>query len=188
MRIPSIHDVANHLGLSISTVSFVINGKANQHRISTHTVKRVNDYIQKIGFMPDKRAQSFRTKKTGIIGLLVEDFIDYTTIAVMKELETICFRYGYKIVVQQLDSSDKAVHILNSLHDRQIEGYLIMLSQKIPKLYLNRQQRYPIPVIFFTFNKDSKNDLDSSDDKQISLAVVDALSINNMFNRLKEML
>jgi|GEM_PF-3781998 len=147
---PTIRDVASHLGLSISTVSFVINDKANQQRISAHTIARVKNYIEEIGYVPDHCAQSFRTKRTGIIGLLVEDLADLPTITFAKQLEHIAFKEGFKVIIQQLNEKEKVVKIVNSLYDNQIEAYLILFSNKLSAESLTRIKAAPMPIIFFS--------------------------------------
>lgn len=53
-------DIADHLKVSRRTVSSVLNGKAEERRISKKTVKRVNDYVEKIGFYRNIGALSIK--------------------------------------------------------------------------------------------------------------------------------
>lgn len=182
---PTIHDVAGHLGLSISTVSFVINGRADQQRISSQTVQRVNNYIQEIGYVPDRCAQSFRTKRTGIIGLLVNDVSEISTISLVKQLEQIAFAAGFKLIIQQLDEEKKIRNILHTLQDNQIEGYLLMLSNKIPDEYLKRIERYQLPIIFFSLDT-AKNSYPYVD--QFVFSEVNTEMVSALFTRLKDRL
>ncbi|WP_448635667.1 LacI family DNA-binding transcriptional regulator [Pedobacter panaciterrae] len=61
------------MGISISTVSFVVNGKAKEKRISEPLTKKVLELVEELGYKPDALAKSFRTGKTNIIGFLVDD-------------------------------------------------------------------------------------------------------------------
>lgn len=183
--VPTIHDVAAHLGLSISTISFVINGRANQQRISSQTVQRVNHYIQEIGYVPDRCAQSFRTKRTGIIGLLVADIAEIPTVNLVKQLEPIAFAAGFKLIIQQLDEEKKTRTILHALQDKQIEGYLLMLSNKIPDEYFKRIAHYQLPIIFFSLGA-TKTSYPCID--QFVLSEVNTATVNTLFARLKDKL
>lgn len=178
----TIHDVANHLGLSTSTVSFVINGRASQQRISPNTVQRVNSYIEETGYVPDKRAQSFRTKKTGIIGLIVEDLSEKYTSAFLKQLEQIAFCEDFKIIVQQLGDHKKAEKILNSLYSKQIEGYLIMMSNKITDKYFKKIDWNNIPVIFFSFGNRKRQ---AQRNDQFNITKVNARKVKELFVKLQ---
>ncbi|WP_183574674.1 LacI family DNA-binding transcriptional regulator [Mucilaginibacter sp. X5P1] len=69
----SIVDIANHLKVSKSTVSFVINGKTKEKRLSDEVIQRINSYVEEVGYKPNSFAKSLRSGKSHIIGLLVED-------------------------------------------------------------------------------------------------------------------
>lgn len=73
MKAPSIKDIAKKADVSITTVSFILNGKAEKMRISKDVIKRVEDIIQELGFKPNQVARSLRTGTTKTIGLIVED-------------------------------------------------------------------------------------------------------------------
>ena len=69
---PSIIDIANSLDISPTSVSFILNGKAKEKRISAKLVEKVEKYVEEVGFKPNSLARSLRTGKTNIIGLMVE--------------------------------------------------------------------------------------------------------------------
>lgn len=66
----TINDVALAAGVSVSTVSLVLSGKG---RISHATGERVNDAIEKLGFVRNRQAVSLRGGQSGVIGLMVRD-------------------------------------------------------------------------------------------------------------------
>jgi LacI family transcriptional regulator len=68
-----IHDIAQHLQVSIATVSLVLNGKAKAMRISDALAERVRQYVAEVGYQPNHLAKSLRTGKTHVIALLVEE-------------------------------------------------------------------------------------------------------------------
>ena len=74
MKRPTQVDVAKRAGVSRSTVSYVINGKADTIlAISEETRQRVLDAVEELGYVPDARAQSFRSGNTYTIGLIIPD-------------------------------------------------------------------------------------------------------------------
>lgn len=65
----SIKDVAKQAGVAISTVSKVLNNYPN---VSEETKKKVNDAIEKLGFVPNAIAASLSSKRSGRIALLLD--------------------------------------------------------------------------------------------------------------------
>ena len=72
-RRPSINDLAEKLKISKTTVSFILNGKAKEKRISDSLVAKVEKAASQLGYQPNQFAKSLRTGRTNIIGLMVED-------------------------------------------------------------------------------------------------------------------
>jgi transcriptional regulator, LacI family len=59
-----LSDIARLAGVSVTTASYVINGKAVQRRISAATVERVRAVIEEHGYHPDQQAASLRRGQT----------------------------------------------------------------------------------------------------------------------------
>ena len=72
----SIQDIAANLGVSISTVSAVLNNKTEERRISKNLKDKINAYLKKIDYQPNMIARGLRTGRTNIFGMLVEDISD----------------------------------------------------------------------------------------------------------------
>ncbi|WP_345763673.1 LacI family DNA-binding transcriptional regulator [Diaminobutyricibacter sp. McL0608] len=70
-RRPTIHDVAAAAGVSVSTVSKAVNGR---YGIAVDTVERVLEAVEKLGYESSLVASSMRSRRTGVIGVLVADF------------------------------------------------------------------------------------------------------------------
>jgi LacI family transcriptional regulator len=63
----SLKDIAKIVGASPSTVSFVLNGKDKEMRISAELAERIREVAQKEGYQPNLIAVSLRTGKSKII-------------------------------------------------------------------------------------------------------------------------
>lgn len=70
-RRPTIHDVAAAAGVSVATVSKAVNGR---YGIASDTVARVLKVVQELGYESSLVASSMRSRRTGVIGVLVSDF------------------------------------------------------------------------------------------------------------------
>ena len=73
MKPVSIRDIANRAGVSTTTVSFVLNGKAKEKRISDHLKDQILAIAAELNYRPNHVARGLRTGKTNTIGLMVED-------------------------------------------------------------------------------------------------------------------
>ena len=67
----TIHDVAAAAGVSVATVSKAVNGR---YGISAATSARVLDVVAQLGYESSLVASSMRSRRTGVIGILVADF------------------------------------------------------------------------------------------------------------------
>lgn len=121
----SIKDVARELGLSITTISFIINKKA-KNRISDEVIKKVEDYIKKVGYKPNASAQSLRTGKTNTIVFMAEDISDPFFSTIAREMEDLAFNNGYKIIYCSTENKkERALELLSTFKDRQIDAFII---------------------------------------------------------------
>ena len=95
---PSINDLARKLNISKTTVSFVLNGKAKEKRISDRLVEKVLEEASRMGYQPNQFAQSLRTGRTTILGLMVEDISNHFYASIAKVIEEKVYQNGYKIM------------------------------------------------------------------------------------------
>ena len=67
---PRIKDIANACGVSISTVSNVLNGKSN--KVSEEIAKKIRDEVERTGYRPSSLARNLRANSTKTIGVIAE--------------------------------------------------------------------------------------------------------------------
>jgi len=122
----SIHDIARELSLSATTISFVLNGKAEGKKISEDVRKKVSDYIKEVGYQPNMIAKSLRTGKTNVIGMLVEDLSDPFFSSISRGIETIAYNNRYKIFFASTENDTKKTKaLIKVFRERQVDGYII---------------------------------------------------------------
>ncbi|MDQ6903182.1 MAG: LacI family transcriptional regulator [Bacteroidota bacterium] len=131
-KVLSIIDIANQLNLSQSTVSFILNGKSKERRISESTAKKVLEFIEEVGYKPNLLARSFRTGKTNIIGFMVENISDPFFARVAGLIEANAYKNGYKILYCSTENEPaKARELMQMFKDRRIDGYNITPTEGI---------------------------------------------------------
>lgn len=122
----SIKDIAEALGISITTVSFILNGKAREKRISDELTIKVQDYIKEIGYKPSHIAQSLRLGKSKIIVLMVEDISNQFFASIARLIEEKAYINGYKIIYCSTDNdTDKTKELIETFKMRNVDGFII---------------------------------------------------------------
>jgi LacI family transcriptional regulator len=139
MKKVSISDIARKAGVSVSTVSFVMNDKAVKMRISREVIERVENVAREMGYRPNQLARGLRTGKTKTIGLIVENISNAFFATLAKTIEDEAKKYDYKVVYCSTDNDElKARELINMLSQRQVDGYIItptlQLADEIRKL------------------------------------------------------
>jgi LacI family transcriptional regulator len=90
----TMQQVATEAGVSISTVSKVINGR---YGVSTETVDHVSQVIERLGYEASLVARSLRNRRTNVIGVLVMDFEPFST-EVLKGVADAIHGSGYELI------------------------------------------------------------------------------------------
>ncbi|MFV0591816.1 MAG: LacI family DNA-binding transcriptional regulator [Draconibacterium sp.] len=122
----SINDIAASLNISKTTVSFILNGKAQEKRISEKLVKKVLRKVEELGYQPNQFAKSLRTGKTNIIGLMVEDISNPFYASIAKQIEDKAFLNDYKIIYCSTENNkDRAKEFLTMFTNLGVDGCII---------------------------------------------------------------
>ena len=95
----TIKDIAREAGVSTATVSYVINGTKP---VKSERRQRVLDVISRTNYQPNRVAKSLRTKKTNIIGVLVEDILDFPTVGIINGISNTQFAPNQTILREQI--------------------------------------------------------------------------------------
>src|SRR5690349_14097630 len=115
-------DVAQEAGVSLQTVSRVINGR---HDVSPATRKNVEDIIERLGYQPNAIARSLASTYTRTLGFVTNDFSDYTWTQIMTGAEHEARAQGYFLMIgsAERNPTDEPEY-LRLLSERQVDGIL----------------------------------------------------------------
>jgi len=126
MKKVSLKQVAEAAGVSSSTVSLILNGKARKMRISETLEKKVKRIAQKMGYHPNQLAISLRTGKSRMIGLVVESISGRFFASMAKVIEDEAEKQGYRVVYCSTENDPKkGADLIRMLSQRQVDGYLV---------------------------------------------------------------
>lgn len=120
----SIKDVAREAGVSIATVSRVLN---DIDVVNEETKKKVLDAIKDLGYRPNIVARSLKTQRTKTIGILVPDISSQVYPEIVRGAEDVANIYDYNIILCNSDyDMDKEKEYLRVLKEKMVDGLLYM--------------------------------------------------------------
>ncbi len=122
----TLEQVAKAAGVSPSTASRALAGKARQGRISEKTEKAILLAASGLGYQASHIARSLRTRRSGLIGLLVPDASNPFFAAIARKATIFAERHGLStLLADSHDSIDHEQELLSHLQSRQVEGLII---------------------------------------------------------------
>ncbi len=140
----TIRDVAKFCGVSVSTVSRVLNGYTD---ISEETAARVYAAIEKLDFVPNNTARMLSRKNTKLIGLTIPDIKDPFFSENAAGAEKLLQENGYQIFYGNMErSSEKLLSFLQQARQMRFDGLIITPDEWTEEL-LNTLQKIHLPVV-----------------------------------------
>lgn len=119
----NMKDVANHAGVSVATVSHVIN---NTRKVSEKTRKKVQKSILELDFHPDPLARSLKMGRSNLIAFLVPDIANAFFATLIEEIEDVLSQEGYQMIVANTREDKKQeIEILKSISNGMVDGIII---------------------------------------------------------------
>ena len=128
----TIRDVASKAGVSVGTVSRVVNG----HPSVTEAKKRaVLDVIAELGFRPDAAAQSLRRGTNRTLGVVIPDLRNPFFAELMQHIELRAKEHGYSVLFASSDEqADSEAELIANLVRRKVEGVVLVPSNRAEKI------------------------------------------------------
>lgn len=120
----TIYDVAREAGVSMATVSRVVNHNPN---VKPQTRKKVFEAIERLGYRPNAVARGLASKKTTTVGVVIPDISNANFAEVARGIEDIANMYHYNIILSNADKrKEKEIRVINTLLEKQVDGLLFM--------------------------------------------------------------
>ena len=125
----TLKKLAEHLGLSRTTISMILNDVPEATRFPEETRQRVVESAKKLGYRPNYFARSLGSSRTYLIGVVAPDFGNGFEAAVLSGFERRLLNTGYtSLVAIHLWSPELLRRHLETLCDRGVEGLLLINS------------------------------------------------------------
>ncbi len=140
----TIKDVAKEAGVSIATVSRIVNDIHGQY--NEKTKKGVVETIEKLGYQPNAIARSLRNRKTRTIGFMVPGLQSFFA-EILEGVQSVARKKGYSIVLCNTDYDPKQeeAYVVNLL-ERRVDG-VIFTSGVMKDEHILRLKEEGIPIV-----------------------------------------
>lgn len=153
----TIYDVAREAGVSMATVSRVVNGNPN---VKPLTRKKVLGAIERLGYRPNAVARGLASKKTTTVGVIIPDISSLFFSELARGIEDIATMYKYNIILCNSDQRlEKELQLINTLLEKQVDGLLFM-GAEIKEDHLQAFTSSSVPTVLAA-TRDADNKLPS---------------------------
>jgi LacI family transcriptional regulator len=139
-------DVAREAGVSLMTVSRVVNDKGE---ISAATRERVMQVIERLGYRPSGIARGLVTQRTGTVGLVVPDIANPFFSDLAGGAEDKAYAEGYSIFLcNTKEDPQREVATLESLAEKRVDGLIVCSSRLANNKLRAALEQHPVAVLF----------------------------------------
>ena len=143
----TIKDVAREAGVSVTTVSHVVNAT---RPVAAETHARVTEVITRLGYRPSGIAKALKANRTYAIGMLVTTSANPFFAEVIRGVENGCFERGYTLILGNTgDVLDRLSAYWRTLAARRIDGLIVMTTNRTPEFFdlLAAEGRLPVVAL-----------------------------------------
>lgn len=154
----TLKELAAKCGVSIATVSNILNGKSN---VSDETKKRVLEIVEKTGYKPNYMARTLRARKTNTVGLIIDDISAFSSPNLIEGVLDCLENQGYKTIIETLrlyskwnnqpDSKQYAKAVRDSVDEMlsiKVDGILFIAAHAHNIEYFSPELEIPIVIAY----------------------------------------
>lgn len=123
----TIKDIALEAGVSTSLVSFVMNGKGREYRVSEQMIAHIQEVAQRLQYRPNASARALRSGKTNTIGVIVSDISNPFFAEIVRCIEDLAFEKGWSVLFGSSDENPlKLERLVNAIQNKGVDGWIIV--------------------------------------------------------------
>lgn len=121
----SLKQLAEHVGLSTTTLSLVLNDSPNARSIPQETKDRIFAAANSLNYRPNHVARSLRSQRTHTLGIIVSELSDNYSAMVLNGVEAVLSKKGYfYLLASHLHRDELLASHLQLLIERRVEGLI----------------------------------------------------------------
>lgn len=142
----TIQNIADIVGVSKTTVSRYLNNKLKY--MSAETKSKIEEAIKQTDFRPNRLANSLKTSKSGLIGLVLSDVTAALAPYIIGSVCTACIKYEKKVIVINSNGDlNNEINLVKDLLDQQVEGILVGSGYNHEFYYTLSREECPIVIM-----------------------------------------
>lgn len=148
---PTIRDVARRAGVSISTVSRVMNAPDT---VVESKRERVLEAIRELNYQPNAFARGLIYKKSYTLGLLIPDIENMYYAGMIRGMQEACNKLGYSLMICNTDrDKERLLSYIDTFHEKQVDG-IVFASDKMYPEYYEKLLGCRIPFVMVSSHSD----------------------------------
>lgn len=141
---PTSHDVAKKAGVSVATVSRVLNSSPLVTEAARRKVLRA---VKELNYQPNRAAQRLRAGRSHVIGLIISDIQNPFFTSVVRGIEDVAYHHGYSLVLCNSDEDpEKEKLYINVMRSEDVAG-VILASASEADPQVDDLIAYNIPIV-----------------------------------------
>lgn len=148
MKHVTIKDIAQHLSLSVSTVSRAL---VDDKNIRRETKEKVLEAAQKLGYKPNPVATNLRYGRTNTVGVIVPEMVTPFASQVINGIQSTLYAKGLKVIIAESNEDPKLEKENLLMMERfMVDGIIVCLcSYKENKEEYKRLLQAEMPMVFY---------------------------------------
>jgi DNA-binding LacI/PurR family transcriptional regulator len=144
----TLKDLANELGVSVSTISRALK---NHPDISPELTKKIQKLAIEKNYTPNPLAMGLLRQQTKMIGVIVPDIVTHFFASIISGIEAVAEEKGFYIVIaSSQESYKKELEVVENLLKARAEGLIVCLSKETKDFgHFEKLIKNEIPLVFF---------------------------------------
>lgn len=152
MKKVGLKDIAEHVGVSIALVSYVLNGQAELKQVSKENADKIKAAAERLNYRPNQIAKSLKMHKTHTIGLVVADINYRFSTGITRAIEAEAKKKNYTVLFGSSNENKETFEeLINALVNRQVDG-LILVPVENSQDQIKTLQKSEIPFVLIDRN------------------------------------
>lgn len=142
----TIKDVAKAAGVSITTVSNVLNDHTES--MSTQTMQRVQEVINELNYRPNALARGLVTHRTATIGVIIAEIETPLFLRALNTIEPIARNAGYNVLMSNASNVADEEKVCQVLLEKQVDGLIFLsVSEYIDNDFVHDLAHLKVPTV-----------------------------------------
>ncbi len=145
----SMKDIADKVGVSIATVSYVLNGQEKEKRVGAEMIRKIREAAEELNYQPNQIARSLRMRSTKTIGLILADIANPFFGHLARIIENEATKQGFTVILGSCDEDAiKSESLVTTLLNRQVDGFIIIPSEgSVKQIQFLLRRKVPLVLV-----------------------------------------